>query len=107
MKTRNKLVRDRIPEIIQGKGRECRTATMSDGEYKTALRAKLLEEAQEVLAADPDQLATELADVYDVLDALLNAYGISRSQVQEIQGSRRAERGGFEGRICLLWVGGE
>ena len=79
MKAYNKLVRDRIPGIIQGEGRECVTAFMSGSEYKTALHAKLIEEAQEVQAAEPGHLATELADVYEVLDALLTVHNITRS----------------------------
>ena len=47
----NKLVRDRIPEIIRAESRECGTETLSDGEYRAALKEKLVEEAQEASEA--------------------------------------------------------
>lgn len=46
MSTYNKLVRDRIPEIIRQDGRECGTERMSEAEYVQALREKLVEEAR-------------------------------------------------------------
>ncbi|MCI0711669.1 MAG: nucleoside triphosphate pyrophosphohydrolase [Chloroflexi bacterium] len=61
----NKLVRDNIPEIIAANGQ--------------ALRQKLVEEAQEVLQAKPDELVNELADVYEVLDALIAAYDLDET----------------------------
>jgi predicted house-cleaning noncanonical NTP pyrophosphatase (MazG superfamily) len=65
-KTYNKLVRDRIPEIIQAAGQEYATEVMSLEEYQQALREKLIEEAQE--AADASDLISELADLYEVMD---------------------------------------
>ena len=58
-----KLVRDRIPAIIAESGRQCRTTTLTGPAYRSALLAKLVEEAQEVQAASPEELPTELADV--------------------------------------------
>ncbi len=99
-----KLVRDRIPDIIRTEGRTCGTATLSPGEYLTSLREKLVEEAREAAAADETALLRELADVREVVDALAVAVGIDPADLAREQARRRAERGGFEGRICLLWV---
>jgi predicted house-cleaning noncanonical NTP pyrophosphatase (MazG superfamily) len=100
----NKLVRDRIPEIIMRDGRESEVVIMSKDEYREALRTKLIEEAEEAARADPGKLVIELADLYEVVDAIMAAYGIDRQLVLTEQKQRRIERGGFEERIQLLWT---
>src|SRR5436190_1344884 len=100
--TYNKLVRDRIPEIIQREGRTCDTDTLSDEAFDQALREKLIEEAQEVLEATPDKLITELADLYEVINTLLTLHNIDEDDVIAEQRHRHAERGGFEKRLRLL-----
>jgi len=100
----NKLVRDRIPEIIQNKGSQFEIQEMSNEEYLTALKEKLLEEAKEVFEAESDDLVTELADLYEVIDALMDIYDIDRNLVLKQQNMRKIERGGFIKRIKLLWV---
>jgi predicted house-cleaning noncanonical NTP pyrophosphatase (MazG superfamily) len=99
-----KLVRDRIPEIIEKDGRGCEVAILSEDEYRQALRAKLIEEAKEAAAAESGKLAVELADLYEIVDAVMAAYGIERTLVLAEQKKRRIERGGFEKRIQLLWT---
>jgi len=98
----NKLVRDRIPEIIRQDGRDCEIAVMSEEEYLQALREKLVEEAQEAAEADPAKLVTELADLREIMDALMAAYGIEQAGMLAEQKQRRIERGGFSQRIRLL-----
>ena len=100
----NKLVRDRIPEIIERDSRDYEIATMSEEEYRKALRAKLVEEAEEAAEADPEKLVIELADVYEIIDAIMVAFGIQRELVMAEQEKRRSERGGFAKRIELLWA---
>lgn len=100
----NKLVRDRIPEIIQREGRTCGTDTLSDEAFDQALREKLVEEAQEVAAATPDKLIMELADLYEVIDALLELHHIEAGAVIAEQQRRSEERGSFKKRIRLLWA---
>lgn len=59
----NKLVRDRIPDIIEQSGNRYKAEVMSETDYRRALRQKGIEEAQEVAAASPDELVEELADL--------------------------------------------
>ena len=101
----NKLIRDRIPEIIIAAGKQYEAIVMSDEEYKLALRSKLVEEAQEAKEADLGDLITELADLQEVMMALMTVYSISQVQVSEVQEARRNERGGFEKRLKLIWSG--
>lgn len=99
----NKLVRDRIADIICQSGKQCEVAVMPEAEFRQALREKLLEEAGEVAAASSENLVSELADLQEVIDALLRVYGIEREAVVKEQRRKRTERGGFEQRLRLLW----
>jgi predicted house-cleaning noncanonical NTP pyrophosphatase (MazG superfamily) len=100
----HKLVRDRIPEIIKEDGRNCETEIMSEEEYRQALRQKLVEEAQEAAESRPDHLVTELADLYEIIDALMMTYDLDREAVLAEQSQRRTTRGGFDKRLRLLWT---
>ncbi len=100
-----KLVRDRIPEIIQEAGRDCEIETLSDIQYRFALRDKLIEEALEVTAAlNQEDLIRELADLSEVIEAIIKESGISKEVILAEQKKRRNERGGFENRTKLIWV---
>lgn len=100
----HKLVRDLIPEHIRMHGDACAIETMSEEDYRQALREKLVEEAQEACWADVSQLAKELADLYEVIDTLMAVFDILPEQVKAIQERKRREVGGFEQRIRLLWT---
>ena len=101
----DKLVRDRIPEIIRESGGTCGIETIEDdNDFRLALRDKLLEEATEAAAADDADLAAELADLREVIHALIAAYGLNDDRVRALQAQRRAERGGFVERVRLLWT---
>lgn len=102
--THNKLVRDRIPEIIAAEGRDYATEIMEDAEYRQSLLTKLVEEAREAAEAEPDELVKELADLYEVIDAVLVAFDLDKDAILAVQQKRRDERGGFEKRIKLLWA---
>ena len=99
-----KLVRDHIPDIIRSDRHAYDIVTMDEDEYRQALREKLVEEAHEAANANPQKLITELADLYEVIDALEVSYGIKDEEVRSEQERRHAERGGFERRIKLLWI---
>jgi predicted house-cleaning noncanonical NTP pyrophosphatase (MazG superfamily) len=100
----SKLVRDRIPEIIRQDGRECGVEVMSENEYIQALKDKLVEEAQEAAEAVSEGLVKELADLSEVMDALIVACQIDRQAVLVKQAERRQSRGGFDQRFRLLWT---
>jgi predicted house-cleaning noncanonical NTP pyrophosphatase (MazG superfamily) len=100
----HKLVRDRIPAIIAADGSQPVTRVLEDAGYQAALRAKLVEEAQEAKVAPDGQLASELADVLEVLTALAAAHGMSWQDVVSEASRKRAERGGFDNRTFLEYV---
>jgi len=99
MKTFRKLIRDRIPEIIAASGEKAVTRVLSGEEFLTALENKLLEEVQEMRLGQDKKM--EIADIYEVLDALIQAYGFSKEEILELKKKKRQERGGFEKKLFL------
>ncbi|WP_199247537.1 nucleoside triphosphate pyrophosphohydrolase [[Phormidium] sp. ETS-05] len=100
----HKLIRDNIPDIIRQQQVNFATKILSEEQYRQALRQKLLEEAAEAATANDENLVMELADLYEVIDALMAVSGISPEAVQATQNQRRQERGGFTQRLMLLWT---
>jgi predicted house-cleaning noncanonical NTP pyrophosphatase (MazG superfamily) len=96
----HKLVRDRIPEMIQADGRRPVTRVLDEASYRQALLAKLVEEAQEAGHATAD-LPGELADVLEVLRALTETVGMTWPQLLALANDKRSRRGGFGKRIFL------
>lgn len=99
-----KLVRDKIPEIIKiNDGVDVPTRILSDDEYLAYLLKKVQEEAEELAEATTDSnVVEEIADVYEVIDAILALKGIERSEVIKVQDEKREKRGGFIRRILML-----
>lgn len=92
----NKLVRDKIPELIRDATPIVHVA--DDVEYEAALRRKLQEETDEFLA---DPSVEEAADVLEVMHALCAFRGVDMSGLEDVQLKKANERGGFAGRIIL------
>ena len=81
----NKLVRDRIPEIIRKRGAQCEVRVLEDGEFEQCLKAKLGEEVSEFIGASSvDDRVAEIADIYEVLDGIMEFYQISPQSVIEV-----------------------
>lgn len=105
MPTYNKLVRDRIPEIIQQSGKQCTTKNLSDEQYIKELQKKSVEELQEYLnTKDNEKAIEELADVLEVLHALAKCHGSSIEEVEKVRIEKKKKRGGFEEKIFLIEV---
>ena len=91
-----KLVRDRIPEILDAKGISYELHTADDAEYRDALVAKLSEEIAEFTA---DRSVEELADIMEVVRALRKLPEFENAK--DVQRAKREERGGFDDRTIL------
>ena len=100
-KVYNKLVRDRIPEIIESDGKICATETLSDDRYLQMLDAKLNEELAEY---QESKSLEELADLLEVMQAVVRARGWTREQLEQVRTEKAARRGGFEKKIFLKEV---
>ena len=99
--TYNKLVRDRIPEIIAAAGKKCTSIVLSDEEYLKMLDAKLDEELAEYYQ---DQNIEELADLLEVIFACAIARGYTVEQLEHLRSEKALKRGGFEKKIMLKEV---
>lgn len=97
----NKLVRDRIPEIIEVDGKTCVTEILSDKQYLEMLDAKLTEELSEY---QESHSLEELADLLEVLRAVVKARGWTWEELERVQQDKAAKRGGFEKKILLKEV---
>lgn len=98
MRTYNKLVRDKIPEIIEGNGEKPVTRILNDEEYLKELNTKLQEEVSEYFA---DGNVEELADIVEVVYGLLDAKGVSLEEFEKIRIGKVKKRGAFKERIYL------
>lgn len=97
----HKLVRDHIPEIIEKDGKTCICETLSQEQYIAMLDAKLNEELAEY---QESKSLEELADLLEVMGAVVKARGYTWEQLTTIRKKKRAERGGFDKRILLKTV---
>lgn len=97
----NKLVRDKIPEIIKNSGKKAITTVLNEEEYLTELDRKLNEECAEY---QQDKSIEELADMLEVIYAITVARGYSVDELEQIRREKADKRGGFKKRIFLKEV---
>ena len=97
----NKLVRDRIPEIIEASGKICATEILSDEAYLRMVDAKLDEELAEYHS---DQTIEELADLLEVIYAAAMARGYTLEQLEAVRAEKATKRGSFTKKILLKEV---
>lgn len=95
----NKLVRDKIPEIIEGNGEKANTRVLSDKEFMLHLENKLDEEVAEY---HKDKSVEELADILEVIYALCEAQGYTMEELMSVYQKKHDTRGGFSQKIFLI-----
>lgn len=100
-----KLIRDNVPNMMTAKGVTFSVQPIEDDQlFTVALGNKLLEEAQEFVAAvDHDERVSELVDVLDVIDELKARYAITDDDLAAVRTTQRERKGGFDQRLLLLW----
>ncbi len=100
--THRKLVRDRIPEIIEANDQKHETRILEKDEHLELLKKKLLEESQEVVeATNRDETIKELADVSEVVRSIAESEGIGMDEINEVMEDRAEKRGRFKDGIFL------
>jgi len=98
MKVFNKLVRDKIPEIITKNGETPTVRILGDEEYEKELNKKLMEEVNEYLV---DGNIEELADIEEVLRALVDLKGVAYEDFNMIRENKCEKRGAFKDKVFL------
>ena len=105
MPTYNKLVRDKIPNVIETTGKKYTTTILSDEDYIKELKKKSFEELEEYMNTKNNEDALEeLADVLEIIHALAAYHGSSIDQVEQIRKEKEEKRGGFREKIFLVEV---
>jgi predicted house-cleaning noncanonical NTP pyrophosphatase (MazG superfamily) len=101
----NKLVRDRIPEVISSIGKKFKTKNLSDEEFVLELKKKSFEELEEYVKTENNEEAVEeLADLLEIIHALVEAHGSSFDEVEEVRKRKAEKRGSFKEKIFLIEV---
>ncbi|AXI29811.1 phosphoribosyl-ATP pyrophosphohydrolase [Priestia megaterium] len=103
MPTYNKLVRDKIPTMIEQSGNTFKSRVLQREEYQNELKEKAKEELQEYIEAETHQDAIEeLADLLEVMHALAAVHGATPEQLEKVREEKARERGKFDDRIYLV-----
>ena len=97
----NKLIRDRIPEIISANGKTAQIRVLSDEEYAAALERKLAEEVSEYLES---RAPVELADILEVVQALTENAGVPFEELLAIKAEKQRTNGAFRKKLFLEFV---
>lgn len=101
----NKLVRDKIPEIIGETGKKYRTRTLTDEEYIQELKKKSLEELNEYFkASDRESALEELADVLEIVNAFAEYHDSNLEEIGKIRKKKAEKRGAFQEKVFLIEV---
>jgi predicted house-cleaning noncanonical NTP pyrophosphatase (MazG superfamily) len=93
-----KLVRDKIPQIIQYNGQDPKYYQADDQEYHQLLVQKLKEEVGEFIESESPE---ELADILEVIHTLTNELGISMDEIESLRLTKKRQRGGFKKKYVL------
>ncbi len=94
----NKLVRDKIPEIIKKKGEKCKTHIANAKEYWGKLKEKLQEEIKEF---GGNETVEEMADILEIIDAMCSYKKFSKRKLESVKKQKAKERGRFKKKIIL------
>ena len=108
MRNYNKLVRDRIPEIIQNDNKTCVVEILNDHDFLVELKRKLIEESNELSGTqNREEMINELADLHEVMNALKAIYAISNEEIERRQLKKAETNGRFEKQLFLVSVDGD
>lgn len=101
----NKLVRDKIPQVIENSGLQFKTRSLSEEEYKIEVTKKLTEELREFEETNnPKDAVEELADILELIHAAAELNGSSFEEVEKVRVKKAGKRGGFKERVFLIEV---
>jgi len=99
----DKLIRDRIPEIIKEAGWLPMVKVLRKSEFLNAIKKKVFEEAGELIQSkDKKGIIDEIVDIQELLDVLAAEIKLTKSELKKLQVAKRKKRGGFKKRLFLI-----
>jgi len=99
----NKLIRDRIPEIIKKAGWKPTVRVLNKREFLNAIKKKIFEEAKELVQSkDKKGITNEIVDIQELLDVLGAEIKLTKLGIEKLQTIKRKKRGGFKKRLFLI-----
>lgn len=103
IKRYNKLIRDRILEIIESVGERPYWRVLNKKEYLREIKRKILEEAKELTEAkNKKEIVNEIVDIQELIDVLASKLGLTKSQIKKQQKEKNKKCGGFKKRLFLI-----
>jgi len=103
IKKYNKLIRDRILEIIRGAGEIPYWRVLNKKEYLKEIKKKIFEEAKELIKAkDKKEITNEIVDIQELIDVLVSELVLTKSEIQKQQKIKNKKRGGFKKKLFLI-----
>jgi predicted house-cleaning noncanonical NTP pyrophosphatase (MazG superfamily) len=97
----NKIVRDKIPEIIRNSGRTCEYKILGESEVKGALKEKLIEKAQ-IFSVRPSE--DELSDIYELLEAIVETFDFEPMHIDYLKIQNKENKGTYSEKVFLISV---
>jgi len=99
----NKLIRDRILEIIKKDGEKSFSRVLNKKEYLKEIKKKIAEEAKELVRAkSKKEVINEIVDIQELIDVIISELGLTKSQIKKQQKIKNKKRGGFKKRLFLI-----
>lgn len=103
IKKYNKLIRDRILEIIQKAGEKPYWRVLNKKEYLIEIKKKILEEAKELTQAKKKKdIVNEIVDIQELTDILTSELGLKKSEIKKQQKMKKKKKGGFKKKLFLI-----
>ena len=103
IKRYNKLIRDRILEIIKAAGEKPYWRVLGRKEYTKEIKKKILEEAKELIEVKKkEEIINEIVDIQELIDILVSELGLTKSEIQKQQKIKNKKRGGFKKKLFLI-----
>jgi len=103
IKKYNKLIRDRILEIIEADGEKPYSRILNKKEYIEEIKKKILEETKELIQAKKkEEIVNEIIDIQELIDVLISGFGLKKSEIQKQQKIKNKKRGGFKKKLFLI-----
>ncbi len=101
--SKQKLVRDNIPEIMKKLGKKCNFKVANEEEYKKFLFDKLIEECNELVESknNYESMINEMTDVLEVIDAIKNTFNLKEEDIQSFKLNKKNQNGGFDKKYIM------